>query len=74
VTGGARIVVRVAAGGLIIWGLLLVHRACAVADLTLPPPSQVSAYRAWFVEQVLVGSALILLGSLALWRVWRRGT
>jgi hypothetical protein len=48
-------------------GLGVLYRACAVADLVLPPPGQVQAYRTWFQKEVVVGGACILVGGLALW-------
>jgi ABC-type nickel/cobalt efflux system permease component RcnA len=66
-----RLMVRVVAAGAVLSGLTLLQRACAVADLTLPPPGQLRSYQEWFARQCLLAFILILLGCLVLWREWR---
>jgi hypothetical protein len=54
---------------LVLSGGLILNRACAFAMLTMPPPEQVSAYRAIFYQRAVLGVGCIILGIVALrWR------
>ena len=55
---------------LVLSGALILNRACAFAMLNMPPPEQLSAYRAVFYERAVLGVGCIILGIVAL--RWRR--